>query len=257
MPADHPSVIGYVAAKEKLAGRPILDLTKTPPPLRGADGVRRVAGIDVSFYQGSVDWPKVAAAGVQFVFIKATEGRRKPDSRFAHHWDQAGQAGLFTGAYHFMRSTTGGKDQARRFLDAVADRYESERALPPVLDLEAAGLKEKEILIWLDLVRTELGWTPLVYLNFDFASRYSFKPATVGAFPLWFAQYPLRFRDNGRPFEPLHISEQKTWKGWDFWQFSETGKVPGIENGYVDLDVFHGSLADLATWRSRLKNASQ
>jgi len=253
MPGDHSSVIGYVPANQKLAGRPILDLTKTPPPLRGADGVRRVAGIDVSHHQEAVDWEKVAEAGVQFAFIKATEGRNKPDRLFEENWGQADEAGLFTGAYHFMRSTTGGKDQAKRFLDAVADHYDTDRALPPVLDLEAAGLKEENILIWLDEVRRELGWTPLVYLNFDFATRYSFARTTVGAFPLWFAQYPLRFRDNGRPVEPLHMSEQKTWKDWAFWQFSETGNVPGID-GYVDLDVFHGSLADLEAWRSRLKN---
>ncbi len=256
MPGDHSSVIGSVPANQKLAGRPILDLTKVPTPLRDATGRVRVAGIDVSHYQGDVDWLQVAAAGVQFVFIKATEGRNKPDARFAGNWDHARDAGLFTGAYHFMRTTSSGKDQARRFLNAVADRYDTERALPPVLDLETAGIEEEDVLDWLDAVRTELDWIPLVYLNFDFATRFAFPAATVGAFPLWFAQYPLRFRDNGRPYEPLHITKLKTWKDWAFWQFSETGKVPGID-GYVDLDVFHGSLADLTAWRSRLQNVSQ
>lgn len=255
MPGDHPSVIGYVPASQTLAGRPILDLTKAPTPLRGADGARRVAGIDVSHYQGDVDWQQVASVGVRFVFIKATEGRNKPDRRFADNWDESSDAGLYTGAYHFMRATSSGKVQAQRFLDAVADSYETERALPPVLDLETAGLKPEEVVTWLDEVRTELGWTPLVYLNFDFATRFAFPAPTFGAFPLWFAQYPLRFRDNGRPFEPLRINKQKTWKDWAFWQYSETGNVPGID-GYVDLDVFHGSLADLEAWRSRHKNAS-
>jgi len=252
MPADHASVIGYVPASDKkLAGRPILDVTKIPPPL-----VARVPGIDVSFYQGSVDWEKVAAASVEFVFIKATEGRRKPDSLFTDHWDRAQQAGLYTSAYHFMRSTTGGADQAKRFLAAAGSRYQTARALPPVLDLEATGLKEKEILTWLETVDAALGFTPLVYLNFDFASRYAFSRTTVGAYPLWFAQYPLRFRDNGSPSQPLHISEQKTWRDWAFWQYSETGKVPGIASGYVDLDVFRGSLVELEAWRSRMKHAT-
>src|SRR5690242_6189061 len=103
MPDDHPSVTGYVPAPDKLAGRPILDVTLTPPPVKD-----RVAGIDVSRYQDPVDWTKVAAAGVKFAFIKATGGHEDPDPCFEKHWEQAGQAGILTGAYHFFRPSTTG-----------------------------------------------------------------------------------------------------------------------------------------------------
>lgn len=252
MAADHPSVTGYVPAPEPLAGRPILDLTLMPPPLQG-----RVAGVDVSRYQDPVDWPKVAAAGVRFAFIKATEGRRKPDPYFPKHWDQAGTAGLLTGAYHFMRPTSSGAAQAKLFLATTADRYNSEQALPPVLDVEVAGLKETEILAWMDAVRTQLKWTPLIYTNFQIAKKYAFQPATVGAFPLWWAQYPLQFLkgkgEDGRPREPRHLAEQETWTTWAFWQYSETGRVTGIGSKFVDLNVFNGSWDEFVAWRDRQK----
>ena len=246
--ADHPSVIGYVPASDKLAGRPILDLSLVPPPSR-----ERVAGIDVSRYQDPVDWKKAVAAGVRFVFIKASEGSDKRDKLFSKHWDRAGKAGLLTGAYHFLRPSSSGAAQAKQFLQAAGDRYASPQALPPVLDVEVAGLKEPEILAWLDAVRTQLKWTPLIYTNFQIAKQYAFPAATVGAFPLWWAQYPLQFLSNGRPTEPRHLAEQKTWKDWAFWQYSETGKVPGVKSKFVDLNVFNGSWDDFVAWRDRQK----
>jgi lysozyme len=248
MPTDHPSVTGYVSAPDKLAGRPILDPTLEPPPSRD-----RVAGIDVSHYQDPVDWTQLSAAGVKFAFIKATEGQVDPDPCFQKHWDDAGKAGILTGAYHFLRPSTTGAAQAQLFLQTVGDRYASDQALPPVLDVEVAGLKEAEILAWLNAVRAQLKWTPLIYTNFQIAKMYAFQPATVGAFPLWWAQYPLQFLSDGRPHDPRHLAEQKTWKTWAFWQYSETGRVSGVSSRFADLNVFNGSWDDFVAWRGRQK----
>lgn len=102
------------------------------PPLQ--DGERY--GIDVSAHQGAIDWEAVTADGIEFAYVKATEGGDFVDRRFAENWAAAGAAGLDRGAYHFFTLCTPGDVQARHVL-AVAQPEAS--ALPPAADLELAG----------------------------------------------------------------------------------------------------------------------
>ena len=95
-----------------------------------------VFGVDVSSYQGEVDWPVLAEQGVDFAFIKATEGSLLQDRRFAANWAGAAAAGVRAGAYHFLSYDSPGETQADNFIAAVPV---TEGALPPVVDIEFYG----------------------------------------------------------------------------------------------------------------------
>ena len=95
-----------------------------------------VRGVDVSHYQGQIDWPVLASQGLQFVFIKATEGSASLDERFADNWAGAQAAGLRVGAYHFFSYDTPGSSQAENFIAAVPPVG---GMLPPVIDVEFYG----------------------------------------------------------------------------------------------------------------------
>ncbi|MBL0015595.1 MAG: hypothetical protein IPP17_03940 [Bacteroidetes bacterium] len=92
-----------------------------------------IRGIDVSRYQGKIEWAKVKQAGIRFAFIKATEGTDYVDPYFAVNWDEAKDKGIARGAYHFFRPAQDGKAQAEHFLKQVKW---TKGDLPPVLDLE-------------------------------------------------------------------------------------------------------------------------
>lgn len=93
-------------------------------------------GVDVSAHQGEINWHRVASDGIEFAYIKASEGGDFTDSRFAENWTAAGEAGLDRGAYHFFTLCRPGDEQARHFI-AVAPP--DPPALAPAVDLELAG----------------------------------------------------------------------------------------------------------------------
>lgn len=191
------------------------------------------AGIDVSHWQGTIDWNAVAANGVEFAFIKATEGGDYVDPRFAANWDGARQAGVVRGAYHFFRPQTDAVAQAAHFLATV---HLSPGDLPPVLDVEVTDGRSADVVAegvrtWLREVERATGRRPIVY------TRASFWTAQVGGglggYPLWVAHYGV-----SSPNIP------GGWSGWTFWQHSDAGRVNGI-GGDVDLNWFNGGRAEL------------
>ncbi len=130
---------------------------RSPLPLSLARHLRRgklpdnysIHGIDVSHHQGTIDWDKVATATiaddarVEFVFIKATEGKSHLDRNFQRNFRKAGQYGLIRGAYHYFSPNVSGDRQARYFMDNV---QLEEGDLPPVLDIEEIGDQTPETL---------------------------------------------------------------------------------------------------------------
>src|SRR5688500_20266949 len=94
-----------------------------------------VPGIDVSYWNAGIDWPKVRAAGQRFVFAKATEGSSYSDPTFDDNWRGAKSAGLLRGAYHIFRCTIDPKKQATRFIDH-AQSMNDDGEMPPMLELE-------------------------------------------------------------------------------------------------------------------------
>ena len=82
-----------------------------------------VHGIDISHYQSTVRWDSVAAQGISFAFVKATEGRQHTDSLFCRNWEQIQHYGIKRGAYHFFRPSIDGEIQARNFIQSVDMSY--------------------------------------------------------------------------------------------------------------------------------------
>jgi len=221
------AVVGVMAAAAACSDSPT-GLEPGPEPTGYS-----VRGIDVSHWQGVIAWPSVAGAGVDFAFIKATEGGDYTDPRFSANWAGAWQAGIIRGAYHYFRPQTDAAAQARHFL-ATAQLQPGD--LPPVLDVEATdGRPDSEIAAgvrtWLQMVEQATGRTPIVY------TRASFWNPHLGPgdarYPLWVAHY-----DVPNPTLP------GGWTSWTFWQHSDDGRVPGI-TGAVDLNWFNGTRAQL------------
>ena len=135
-----------------------------------------VPGIDVSYWNAGIHWPKVRATGQRFVFIKATEGDSYSDPTFDDNWLGAKSAGLLRGAYHFFRANRDPKKQAMRFTDYVKSMNDAGE-LPPVLDLETHDNQNKEKIIaraktWLDLVEAAFGKKPVIYSGQYFLQDY-------------------------------------------------------------------------------------
>lgn len=201
-------------------------------------------GVDVSDFQGRVDWRKVARAGYRFCFLKATEGVGYAASSFAVNRRDSKNAGLVFGAYHFFRSGQDPVAQAEHFCAVIGDLGDT--MLPPCLDVEEfrrdPQTMGKMVRAWLQFVRQRYGRLPIVY-----CSPGTFDPGVsgddFGGFPLWVANYT-------RAPQPVVPTD---WDHWDFWQYSSTGRVPGIV-GNVDLDRFPGTPADLTAWIA--KNAA-
>ena len=194
-----------------------------------------VHGIDVSAYQGRIDWPQVARQNVRFAFIKASEGATLRDARFRRNWREARAAGILSGAYHYFQPNRDGGDQASLFIRTVPIRPGD---LPPVLDVEAPRFHDvaelrHEIHEWLAAVEAHYHVRPILYSNYTFYRHYL--AGHFDDYPLWLAHYEVE-----RPALPA--------ERWIIWQHSDEAYVPGIR-GTVDFNVFQGSYAALQALR--------
>ena len=206
-----------------------------------------VPGIDVSYWNAGIDWPKVRATGQRFVFAKATEGDSYADPTFDDNWRGAKSAGLLRGAYHFFHCNIDPKKQANKFIDYVKSMND-DGELPPVLDLETNDGQTKDKIIsrvksWLDIVENAFSRKPIIYSRAYFLQDYLSEvgggpPSWARDYPLWLAQYPNVYVEGSQPALP------RGWFQWTFWQYSQTGRVNGI-NAKVDLNVFNGTLEQL------------
>lgn len=212
---------------------------------RGGPARHSVHGIDLSRFQTLVDWPVARSNGVNFAFIKATEGGDQVDPMFATHWRDARRAGVPRGAYHFFYHCRPAIEQARWFITHVPREA---GALPPVLDMEWTPLSPScrtrrdaatiraEALVFLDTVERHYGQRPIFYTAIDF-----FEDNALWKMPG--TQFWLRAT-------AAHPSDLYGGQTWDFWQYSSTGKVPGIK-GKVDLNTFAGSTSQWNAWLAK------
>lgn len=194
-------------------------------------------GIDVSHYQGSVNWKSVKDAGVHFSYIKATGGKSFVDPKFHLNWHEARATQLRRGAYHFFLPEYDAKDQADHFIKTVGKLNADD--LPPMLDVEISDKvrvkeMEKDVLLWLSIVEREMGRRPVVYTDNGFADDV-LTNKEFAKYPLWIADYAKKINTLPNPWK-----RQK----WTIWQYSEKGKVQGV-NGSVDLNRFNGSPTEL------------
>jgi lysozyme len=197
-----------------------------------------IRGIDVSHHQGPIDWPKVAADDIAFVYLKATEGGDHRDRRFAEHWPAARAAGLVTGAYHFFTFCRPGAEQARNFLAVVPIERD---ALPPAVDLEFGGNcgrvldgaeMRRELDAFLVPVEHAYGTPALLYVTPEFLAAYA---RHLPPRSLW-RRSILHLPDGSAP--------------WRVWQYHNRGRVDGIL-GPVDVNVFAAGAEAESIWRER------
>ncbi|MGG1618163.1 GH25 family lysozyme [Paenibacillus sp. NRS-1782] len=208
----------------------------TSPPVIFSDG--HAQGIDVSHYNGNIDWQQVAAAGKTFAFIKATEGITYQDNQFLANVQGARDANILVGAYHFLNATTtdGARQEAANFARAIESAGGS-LDLPPVMDYEnnPKGLTPAQISevahAFLDETEKLTGRLPIVYTGNVFASKFD---PTFSMYKLWVARYSTTQKPTAVP----------AWDNWWAWQYSSTGSVPGIR-GNVDLNEFNGTIDEL------------
>jgi lysozyme len=197
-------------------------------------------GLDVSEFQQTIDWIKVAATGVSFAYIKATEGTTIQDPFFASNRANAKAAGLIIGAYHLFRPLTAGQAQIDNFVTTVGKVESGE--LPPVLDIEvpsdwaALSIATRIQLVkeWLTAVEAALGVRPIIYINNSDAQTLLNNDPSFDAYEL-FVAFPTTANV---PVFP------RPWTNWTLWQYDWTGTVSGISVN-CDLDYFQGSLDDI------------
>ena len=199
-----------------------------------------VFGVDVSSYQGTVDWSALAEQGVDFAFIKATEGSLLQDKQFSANSAGAAEAGVRTGAYHFLSYDSPGETQADNFISMVPV---TEGALPPVVDIEFYGEyletppdKEHVQAILdplLERLEAHYGAKPILYVTYR--SYYNYLAGgKYDSYPVWCSS-PTVF-----PLLPQ----------WDFWQYSHSARLEGYHGAQplIDLNVFRGSKAQFETF---------
>ncbi len=233
---DKPAPVGAAVAPDFRDVDPV-DFSN-PTPAR-----YRVHGIDAARFQTNVDWPTARRNGVNFAFVKATEGGDRLDPMFKTHWHGAGQAGVARGAYHFYYFCTSPEAQARWFIQHVP---RSKGMLPPVLDMEwnafsptcahrrpDAATVQDEMRRWLRIVEAHYGQRPIIYTTPGF-----YEDANLSSFQ----GYDYWLRTTAKTPREAYAGQS-----WRFWQYSATGLIDGIK-GKVDLNAFSGTPAEWSAW---------
>lgn len=197
-----------------------------------------VWGVDVSHYQGEIDWNALREQGVRFAYIKATEGSSHVDGRFLENARGAREAGVPAGAYHFFSFESPGSTQAQNLLAALEG---VSMQLPCAVDVEFYGAffenppevatTRAQLRNLLDAIEAATGARPLLY-----ATNRSYRMYLKGAFD----DYPLWIRD-------VYLWPWLTAPGrdWTLWQYSDKGRLEGYagEEEHIDLNVFAGDEA--------------
>ena len=226
---------------------PFTDATGSLPPARNVAHPPKSAftgpfphdfaihGIDVSKYQGDIDWAQVKASGVKFAYIKATEGGDFVDPKFQQNWNAAKAAGMHRGAYHFVYWCRPWREEMRNFIQTVPNERDS---LPPVLDVEATpesknckrrlerGPAVAEMREMLRAMERHYGKKPVIYTTVDFYEAI-LHPSELEDYPIWV---------RSTKYSP-HVKYGS--RNWHFWQFQSDAQIPGIV-GNVDRNAFRG-----------------
>jgi len=200
-----------------------------------ADGPT-IEGIDVSKWQGNIDWDAVGGTNVRFAFIRTSHGLGTLDEWYADNWSEARRVGIMRGTYQYFAPGEDPIAQADLLLDRMGPLEEGD--LPPVLDVEQADGRTPAQIVdaihaWSDRVESVLGIRPIIYTAKYFWQDSVGAPADFLDHSLWVANYTT-----GCPL----IADP--WARWDFWQYTSSGSIPGI-SGNVDRDVWNGTEDEL------------
>jgi len=234
-------------------------------------------GIDVSHYQGYIDWSKVANSNVKFAYIKATEGyldlntpestlisKSALDSKLKYNIQNSISNNIFSGLYHFARpdlnkGLIGAENEAKHFVRFSKYYYKNYKMLPPVVDVENPNnINFKNIYSsndlslwikkWLETVEKELGIKPIIYTYGGYHNYLS----GLNGYDLWVARYPK----NDGQFRTLNWFWEKyrptsgNWNDWIIWQYTSkgTGYVNGVNSSGLDRNIFRGTLKAMKQW---------
>lgn len=207
-------------------------------------------GIDVSHYQESAtSWIDAYASGVRFAFINACDGTVK-DALFDTHWAKS-KGVVRRGGYHYLLSYIDGAVQGAFFVSLFKDGFGE---LRPCVDVEEASapayLHAQRLKQWIDVVEAASKKKPVIYTRPDIWARIAQYCAWAKDYDVWIARYPFTKKDPGivevetGKYDPADLAP---FGRWSFWQYTDSGVVPGI-GAPVDLDVFDGDEAALAAW---------
>ncbi len=207
-------------------------------------------GIDVSRWQGEIDWQAVRGDNIDFAYLKATEGTTWVDPKFFENARGGRHAGMPVGAYHFARpdlnqTLKNAVTEAQHFIKIQLQGFGNFGDIYPVLDLEKPFPKNKKtvsvsyLLSWVDIFKSyfegETGRTLMLYTGIFFIREYDhFKKPLSGyplaEMPLWIALFP-------KSASPYTTSppDAGNWNRWTVWQYTDNGRVKGID-GKVDLN---------------------
>jgi GH25 family lysozyme M1 (1,4-beta-N-acetylmuramidase) len=222
----------------------LLGLLAAPRPAAAAPAGYPISGIDVSAFQGAIDWASVAAGGAEFAYIRASEQAGIPDAYFAANYQGAKANGLYAGAYHRARpNLSGGQAQADYLIDH-AGYVRDGRTLPPMLDIEwprsnwtdvnaCYNMTPAQLVAWIrdfvEEVAARTGRLAMIYTNPNWWNPCTASDTTFGANPLFNSGYL-----------PSPPPPPAGWSTWTFWQYANSGTLPG------DQDVFNGDYLALA-----------
>ncbi|WP_029251603.1 glycoside hydrolase family 25 protein [Paraoerskovia marina] len=208
-------------------------------PTRTSASHYDVRGVDVSSYQGDIDWDVLAGQDLDFAFIKSTEGSSHTDPEFEGNWADALETDLVVGAYHFMSFESPGETQLENIIENVPAEPGT---LAPVVDLEYYGefvdtppsVEELRAILdpLLDGIEEHYGQPAILYTTESIWGSYLSEGYEDT--PLWIRSvYETPDLPLGTP--------------WTFWQYSDHDKLDGYsgEEEYIDMNVFRGSLDEL------------
>ena len=207
----------------------------TTQPVTVCAGASTVQGIDVSEFQGSIDWNAVHGSGRGFAIARVSDGTGHSDPTFATNWAGIKAAGMVRGVYQFFRGSEDPTAQANLLVSAVGALGADD--LPPVADVEVSdGVSDATLVAnlatWVSVIRSATGRTPMIYTAPGFWNPLPGTGQFAGEV-LWVANWQVSCPDTPTP-----------WTGWTFWQSADNGSVPGI-SGAVDLDEYNGTLSQL------------
>ena len=199
-----------------------------------------IRGVDVSSYQGDINWEVLAKQDIKFAFIKATEGSSFVDEKFNANYENAHKSNLKVGAYHFFSYDSEGSTQAENFINTVP---KTDNMLPPVIDIEFYGDKgknlpdveetQKQLEIMLNMLEEHYQKKPIIY-----AVQKSYNLYIANKF----GEYKLWIRDVY--FRP----KLKDGAKWTFWQYTDKARLQGYKGKEVriDVNVFNGDEKELS-----------
>ena len=211
--------------------RPVFEIRNSTQLLESLVGAvetkTQYIGIDVSHYQGDIDWSSVTPHQ-DFIFIKATDGKSNVDPRFHENASSLEGFSVPTGAYHFFEPSDDPIEQAKNYLQQI-NQYSL--GLRPVLDIEISSGVSPEViaknaLSWLKYVEEKTGCQPIIYTYSDYWNQYLGKD--FNQYGYWLADYNK---------DPVLPSSRTSWQ---IWQYTDRGRVFGLNN-VVDQDIFQGT----------------